>query len=94
MEKSRYPNRLRSFRRKNMYSQKKVARLLGFQTTSTLSRWERGAAVPPLMQVFRLARLYHTEPQELFPELWEDIRTETSLLAQHEQFDSNNPLYL
>jgi hypothetical protein len=46
------------------------------------------------MQVFRLARLYHTEPHELFPDLWEDIRTETNLLAQNEQFDSNNPLYL
>lgn len=92
MENSRYPNRLKSHRRKSGYSQKKAARLLGFHTTSTLSRWEQGVTLPSTMQVFRLARLYHTEPQELYDELWETIRTETSLLTQHESFNTNYPL--
>lgn len=72
-----------------MYSQKKVARLLGFHTTSTISRWEKGISTPHLMHVFRLARIYHTEPHELFPELWERISLEASLLAQNESFKNN-----
>lgn len=95
MEISRAPNKLRMFRRCSGYSQKKVARILGLADTSTLSRWEHGVSVPGLVQVFRLSRIYHTLPHELFDELWNRIDSEYSLLAQDtEPFTSNQSFYL
>jgi len=70
MEISRFPNKLKFFRRCSGYSQKKVARLLGHADTSSLSRWESGIVMPGIEQVFRLARIYHTHPHELFGSLW------------------------
>jgi transcriptional regulator with XRE-family HTH domain len=95
MEISRTPNKLKMFRRCNGYSQKKVARILGLADTSTLSRWEHGLAIPGLVQVFRLSRIYKTLPQELFDELWNHIGSEYSLLAQDDEpFTSNQSFYL
>lgn len=85
MEISRVPNKLKMFRRCSGYSQKKVARMLGLSDTSTLSRWEHGIAVPSLVQVFRLARIYRTWPHELFTELWHRNDTEFNLLTQEDE---------
>jgi transcriptional regulator with XRE-family HTH domain len=85
MEISRVPNKLKMFRRCSGYSQKKVARMLGFSDTSTLSRWEHGLSVPSMVQVFRLARIYRTWPHELFTELWYQVDTEPGLLTQTEE---------
>lgn len=70
------------FRRCSGYSQKKVARMIGLSDTSTLSRWEHGVTVPNMVQVFRLARIYHTWPHELYSELWHRYDSEFNLLAQ------------
>jgi transcriptional regulator with XRE-family HTH domain len=83
MEISRIPNKLKMFRRCTGYSQKKVARMLGLSDTSTLSRWEHGVSIPSMVQVFRLARIYHTWPHELFTELWHHNETELPLLTQY-----------
>jgi transcriptional regulator with XRE-family HTH domain len=85
MESSRVPNKLKMFRRCAGYSQKKVARMLGLSDTSTLSRWEHGISVPSMVQVFRLSRIYGTWPHELFTDLWHQIATEVSLLAQENE---------
>jgi transcriptional regulator with XRE-family HTH domain len=92
MEIRRFPNKLKMFRYCQGYSQKKVARLLGFSDTSTLSRWERGYSVPGLIQLLQLARIYHVEPQELFEQLRQTIDTDLNLLAHEEPFSSNQPL--
>ena len=79
------------FRRCAGYSQKKVAHTLGLANTSTLSRWEHGIAIPSMMHVFRLARMYETLPHELFDELWKLHIPEDTLLAQDgEPFNSNH----
>ena len=82
MEKCRFPNKLKMFRRSSGYSQKKVARMLGLRDTSTISRWEHGIALPGIVQTFRLALIYHTEPHELFSELWHRIDEELILLVR------------
>ena len=65
--------------------------MLGLVDTSMLSRWEHGAAMPSIVQVFRLARIYHTLPHELFTELWNQNIPEAYLLAQNEEpFNNNN----
>jgi transcriptional regulator with XRE-family HTH domain len=96
MENNRFPNRLKMFRRCSGLSQKKVARKLGLADTSTLSRWEHGLAIPGLVQVFRLSRIYKALPQELFEEYWNHIGSEyNSLLADDcRPFNNNQSLYL
>lgn len=95
MENNRFPNRLKMFRRCSGLSQKKVARILGLADTSTLSRWEHGVAIPGLLQVFRLSRIYQTLPQELFDELWNQSGSEPRLLADDcMPFSSNQSMYL
>lgn len=94
MEISRFPNKLRFYRRCCEYSQKKVARMLGLAGTSLITRWEHGTAYPSLVQVFRLARMYQVTPQHLFDELWFQIDSEFSLLAQqNEPVNTNTPTY-
>ena len=81
MEKGRYPNKLKMFRHCQGYSQKKVARFLGLDNTSMLSRWENGISIPSLMLVFKLARIYQVEPTELYEELWNYFESSENLAA-------------
>ncbi|MBS1511091.1 MAG: helix-turn-helix transcriptional regulator [Bacteroidetes bacterium] len=92
MDKVRYPNRLKKFRRMAGYSQKKVARLLGFADTSTISRWEHGITAPNIIQLLWLAKLYHCLPHEFYPDLWNVIAPD--LLTQHESFTSQHHICL
>jgi transcriptional regulator with XRE-family HTH domain len=95
MEISRYPNKLKLFRRCHGYSQKNIAGILGLAYTSTLSRWEKGISFPSVMQVFRLAKIYKTMPHELFIELWNQYDRERNLLAQEDEpFNSNQSFLL
>ena len=95
MEISRTSNKLKWFRRCQGYSQKKVARILGLADTSTLSKWEHGICYPSLLQVFRLARMYHILPHELFAELWQYTATEEDLLANDDEpFNSNSSFFI
>ena len=95
MEPGRIPNKLKLFRRSCGYSQKKVARILRLSDTSSLSRWEHGVSVPSMVQVFRLSRIYHTLPHNLYDELWRSIGSEFSLSAQDEEpFNTNQSFYL
>jgi transcriptional regulator with XRE-family HTH domain len=77
------------------YSQKKVARMLRLTDTSTISKWEHGICYPSLLQVFRLARIYHTLPHELFAELWLYTGSDKVLLGSDAHpFISNASFYL
>ena len=95
MEIGQFPNKLKSLRRTNCYSRKKIARILGQTDTSTLSRWERGLLLPSLLQAFRLSRIYKVLPHELFHEVWNELGKDQSLLAlENEPFNSNQQLYM
>jgi DNA-binding XRE family transcriptional regulator len=86
----RIPNKLRSYRHCFAYSQKTVARMLGLSDTSVLSKWENGVSVPNIVQVFRLARMYRTEPHRLYEDLWDQLSQDTSLTDQRDiPFNSN-----
>jgi transcriptional regulator with XRE-family HTH domain len=73
MEKSRFPNRLKKYRRLFCFSQKEVAMLLGLKDTSPLSRWEKGVSLPSLIHLFRLSRIYKAMPVELYFDLWQHV---------------------
>lgn len=89
MERNRFPNKLKSYRRCHGLSQKKVARKLGLADTGTLSRWEKGFVIPSTTYLFRLAQLYHTLPHQLCDALWSHCASEGNLLTQDESFNNN-----
>ena len=99
MEQSRFPNRLKKFRRLFCFSQKQVASMLGLTDTSPLSRWEKGLLLPNIGHLFRLARIYKTMPNELYFDLWQNISQEIiskekNLLARKESLIPNQIFYL
>lgn len=98
MEQSRFPNRLKKYRRYFLFSQKEVAALLGLPDTSPLSRWEKGLVFPNIAHLFRLCRIYKTMPQELYSDLWRKVSdeiavAEKNLLAQNESVINSNEIY-
>lgn len=93
MEARRFPNRLKRYRKIAGLSQKQVAKQLGLNDTSPLSRWEKGHVYPSIANLFRLCRIYRTIPQELYSDLYQKISSdfvliESNLLAQKESLNS------
>jgi len=56
------------------FSQKHVARLLGFPDTSMLSRYERGQSMPPLRMALSLGIILRVPVEFLFPDLYDGLR--------------------
>ena len=74
--KSHIPNSLKKYRDRMGYSQKEVARILGFKSAGRLSRWERGLAMPSVENLLKLSFLYSTLPAQLYSDHWQEL-TET-----------------
>ena len=53
--------------------QREVAQALKLECTDRLSKWKVGHAIPSIINLFRLAIIYKVPPQELYPEMWEEI---------------------
>jgi transcriptional regulator with XRE-family HTH domain len=74
------------YRRRMGFTQRHVARLLGFKDASMLSRYEHGRSLPPLMTAFRLGIVLRVPLEFLFPALYDQlrnrIREQEELLAQ------------
>ena len=60
------PNNLRKYRKAVGLKQKDVAKILGLKNSGMISRWERGACLPSLVNVFKLAGLYCVLVDALF----------------------------
>jgi len=98
MEPSRIPNSLKRFRRIAGLSQKKAAITLRIQQ-GTLSRWEKGIAIPGLKYLFLLSLLYQALPTDLYGDVWQQLQRETverqkQLLIQEEQAIASETYYL
>jgi transcriptional regulator with XRE-family HTH domain len=63
---SRIPNSLRRARKIAGFTQRQVARKLGIQGTSRISRWEKGLSVPNVTNLLKLSILYRVMPHELY----------------------------
>jgi transcriptional regulator with XRE-family HTH domain len=63
------PNALRINRERLGLTQKQVAQKLGLQSTTIISRWEKGEILPSLINAFWLSRLYRAPLNELFADL-------------------------
>lgn len=58
---------LKYYREKSALTQREVAERLGYSEKS-VSKWEKGASLPPLPVFFRLAALFHISSEELLSE--------------------------
>jgi transcriptional regulator with XRE-family HTH domain len=66
IEVNRIPNNLRRARKISGFTQTQVARKLGIQGTSRISRWEKGLSVPSVHNLLKLSILYRVMPHELY----------------------------
>lgn len=72
MDYDRYrniPNNLRRCRQNKGLTQIQVAQALGFKDKTWISHWENGDALPNLISLVRLSKLYLVPIEELFPDL-------------------------
>jgi transcriptional regulator with XRE-family HTH domain len=63
------PNSLRKYRRASGFREKDVAEILGLNSASQISRWEKGVCLPRPLTMFKLAILYRTMVDGLFIDL-------------------------
>jgi transcriptional regulator with XRE-family HTH domain len=63
------PNNLRYYRKIREMTQLQVAQLLGFKDKTWISHWENGDALPNLINLIRLSKLYRVSIEDLFPDL-------------------------
>lgn len=61
-------NKLKEYRIKAGLKQKDVAKAMGLKHTTKISKWERGKLYPHPMNLFKLARFYNVNVEELFQE--------------------------
>jgi len=70
------PNCLRKYRKRRGHKQNYVAKILNIKSASMISRWEKGVCLPDTKNLFRLAAIYRTTPDALFPDLIREMRIE------------------
>ncbi|MFB9841117.1 helix-turn-helix domain-containing protein [Mucilaginibacter ginsenosidivorans] len=80
-----FPNALRLHRQTLGLTQRQVATLLDLHDSVPISQWEKGTKLPNAMNLIKLSLIYHTIPNELYDELFQDFR-ETLRLKEFEQF--------
>ena len=85
-------NNLWLHRRRRGFPQKWVAVLLGHQSTSVISEYERGVKTPPLPVALKFQLIYGVPLAELFPGLQslasaevEDIRQKCPYIGERER---------
>ena len=78
-------NRIALYRRRMGLSQRRVATLVGYRDSSTLSVYESGRSMPSLVIAFRLGIVLRVPVEFLFPELYESLRHQ--IRRQEERLD-------
>jgi transcriptional regulator with XRE-family HTH domain len=72
-------NKLKECRIKAGLTQFDAMLRLGFRSTDRISKWEKGTRLPNLINLFKLAEIYHVTPKELYPEITQTILQSQSL---------------
>ena len=76
IQKSNIPNSLRCRREHAGLRQCDVAKALGLVSSDRISHWEKGVAVPNIVNLFKLSVLYNVPPQKLYEELFMAVEHE------------------
>lgn len=69
----RFPNRIRQYRVKAGLTQRALASAVG-RLRWTISAWEHGCNLPPVPDLFKLAKALNTFVEALYPGLYEAAR--------------------
>lgn len=75
-ETKKINNSIWTTRKKMGFSQKRVARCLGFRRTSDLSRYENGQRFPGLINALKLEIIYRTPVAFLYGNLYRELKME------------------
>ncbi len=70
------PNLLRKYRREMGFTQTEVARILGINSTSRISKWENGTCMPSVLSALKLAILYRVMVDAFYIDLVRTLRDE------------------
>jgi transcriptional regulator with XRE-family HTH domain len=73
---AKIPNSLRLYRRKNGLSQKDIARLLGYKSSTTVSSYEQGAKSPQLVNLLKLEIINRVPVAYLYWDCYRTLRQE------------------
>ncbi len=69
-QENHFQNNLKRLRKEAGLRQIDIAERLGHTSADRVSHWEKGLAVPGLINLFKLSIIYGTSPQELYAELY------------------------
>ena len=73
-ESAKIPNSLRLYRRKNGLSQKDIARLLGYKSSTAVSNYEQGTKSPHLVNLLKLEIINRVPVAFLYRECYQALR--------------------
>ena len=82
MEPSLTDNRLWIARKQAGLGQKVVAKLLGHRSRSVVSEYETGRLLPSLRTALKLAKIYNTPINELYPALCSEAGAEVDAIQR------------
>jgi transcriptional regulator with XRE-family HTH domain len=72
-------NNLRDIRVGLGLKQIDVAGILGHASSDRISHWEKGAAFPSVVNLFKLSLVYHVPPEQLYEDLYKSLDNELQL---------------
>jgi transcriptional regulator with XRE-family HTH domain len=70
------PNTLKANRKRIGLKQLELANLLGIISAERISMWEKGKSFPGIVNLFKLSLIFDRAAHELYPELYQTLRTE------------------
>lgn len=73
METNYYPNYLRELRKARGVLQSDVAKMLGHTSSDRISHWEKGLALPGIINLFKLSIIYRVPSEDIYPDLHKSI---------------------
>lgn len=68
----KYPNKLVQIRKARGLRQIDVSEKLGFIGEDRICKWEKGTAVPHLVNLLKLCQIYNVRAEEIYPTLVDD----------------------
>jgi transcriptional regulator with XRE-family HTH domain len=81
MRRKRIHNYLKRCRREKGLTQNDVAYILGLQSSSLVSRWEKGVSLPETLNALKMAAIYDTTVDYLYEDARLDMLDELSRRA-------------
>ena len=86
-------NNLILYRKRMGFTQRQVARILGYRDTSMVSHYERGRSLPPLMVALGFEIIFRVPVAFLFPTLYDELKRQVRSEEQSMAGTNRRPLF-